>query len=393
MIRTVIRGASVVLPEGIATDVTVAIEDGLIRELVAGDIPSRRGDAGGREGKVIDGSGLLLSAGLIDIQLNGGFGSDFTHEPNSVWTVGGRLPEFGVTSFVPTVVSSFRPERDAMLRVLSEGPPPGYRGATPLGAHLEGPFINPLSAGAHDPRALRTPRDAEEDVAGWSVEAGVRIVTLAPELDGALELIAALAVRGVLVSAGHSQADYEQAVAGFDAGITYATHLFNAMPPLAHRAPGLAGAALADERVTVGIIADGIHVHPAVVSIAAAAAGVARLSLVTDATAALGMPPGRYVLGGRDVVLDEDSVRLAANRTLAGSTLTAAGAIRLFRSMTGWGAADALSTMTSVPARLLGLDDRGSIRVGGRADLTLLTEDLDVVATFIGGQGVHGKWA
>ena len=390
MTRTVIHDAAVVLPEGIATDVTVVVEDGLISALGEGGV--REGDA--RPGDTtIDGTGLLLAAGLIDIQLNGGFGRDFTHEPDSVWAVGERLPEFGVTSFVPTVVSSHRPERDAMLRVLATGPPPGYRGAMPLGAHFEGPFLNPQAAGAHDPAALRTPSDAEADVAGWSAEAGVSIVTLAPELDGALELIAALAGRGVLVSAGHSQADYDQAVAGFDAGITYATHLFNAMPPLLHRAPGLVGAALADPRVTVGLIADGIHVHPAVVSVAAATVGTGRLSLVTDATAALGMPPGRYVLGGRDVVLDATSVRLATDGTLAGSALTAADAVRRFRSMTGWEAADALSTMTSVPARLLGLNDRGAIRVGGRADLTLLTRDLEVVATFVGGEEVRGPWA
>ena len=218
------------------------------------------------------------------------------------------------------------------------------------------------------------------------------MATIAPELDGAIELIRELVARGVVVSAGHSAASYKQAVAGFDAGITYATHLFNAMPPLGHREPGLVGAALEDPRVIVGLIADGIHVHQAVIRIIAAAVGPARLSLVTDATAALGMDLGGYVLGGRGVVLDGTSVRLAEDGRLAGSALSADQALRGFGSMIGWAAADVLATMTSVPARLLGLADRGHVQVGGRADLTLFTPDLEVVATFVGGQPLHGPW-
>jgi len=223
----------------------------------------------------------------------------------------------------------------------------------------------------------------------WSAGAGVRIVTMAPELEGALGLTRQLVSRGVVVSAGHSAADRDEAVAGFDAGMRYATHLFNAMPPLSHRDPGLVGAALADPRVTVGMIPDGIHSNPDVLRLAANSAGPDRVSLVTDATAALGMEPGRYVLGGRNVVLDGASVRLADDGRLAGSALTSDEALRRFVEFSGWSVADAVATMTTVPTRLLNLDDRGAIEVGRRADLVLLTQDLTVVMTFIGGE----RWA
>jgi N-acetylglucosamine-6-phosphate deacetylase len=368
-------------------ELSVLVRDGLIGAVgsaVEIDLP--------RGAQSIDAGDLLLAPGLIDIQLNGGFGRDFTHESESIWAVGARLPACGVTAFLPTVVTSSAAERDSMLQALAAGPPTGYEGAMPLGAHFEGPFISPTRSGAHDPTFLRSPLDADPDVDGWSASAGVRMVTLAPELEGALDLTRALIGRGVVVSAGHSAATHDQAIAAFDSGVTYVTHLFNAMPPLGHREPGLAGAALADPRVTVGLIADGVHSHPAVVRMAAAAAGGQRVSLVTDATAAMGIAPGTYVLGGRDVVLDANSVRLAADGRLAGSALTADEALRRFRSMTGWTAAATLATMTSVPARLMGLSDRGALRVGGRADLALFTPKLEVVATFVAGTPVHGPW-
>jgi N-acetylglucosamine-6-phosphate deacetylase len=336
--------------------------------------------------QTIDTSDLHLIPGLIDIQLNGGFGRDFTEDAQSIWEVGARLPAFGVTSFLPTVVTSSADRRESMLATLSAGPPAGYVGAFPIGAHFEGPFISPKRSGAHDPAFLLTPREGAVDLADWSRAAGVRMVTLAPELDGAMELIRDLVGRGVVVSTGHSDAARDDAVAAFDAGVTYATHLFNAMSPLGHREPGLAGAALADPRVTVGIIPDGIHVAADVVRVAATAAGPARVSVVTDATAGLGMSPGRYVLGGRDVVLDGTSVRLEGDGRLAGSALTADQALRHFRSFVDWPLGDIVGTMTAVPARLLSLNDRGRIDVGLRADLTLVTDDLEVVATYIGGE-------
>ena len=378
-----IAGGYVVTPLGVQqTD--VAVENGVITGMGDGSVLSP--PAGSER---VDARGLIVAPGLIDIQVNGGFGRDFTADAPAIWDVGARLPAFGVTGFIPTVVTSAPEARQRMLATLAAGQPAGYRGATPLGAHFEGPFISPQASGAHDPRYLRLPADPSATTDGWSVAAGLRMVTIAPELQGALELARALVARGVVVSAGHSMATFEQAQAGFDAGMTYVTHLFNAMSTLGHREPGLVGAALADPRVTVGLIPDGIHVHPAVVKLAANSAGRGRLSVVTDATAGLGMAPGQYVLGGRDVVLDGSSVRLVEGGALAGSAISADEALRRFVAMCGWTAADALATMTAVPARLLGLEDRGIIRVGARADLTLFTSALKVEATFISGTPAH----
>lgn len=379
-----IVGRYVMGPYGTIERGSVSVEDGFIVEVGESSEVSAPSDA-----ELVEADELIVAPGLIDIQINGGFGHDFTNEPESIWEVGARLPTFGVTSFVPTVVTSTAEARVAMLDVLAAGAPADYRGATALGVHFEGPFISPQASGAHDRALLRLPRDADPDVARWSRDAGVLMATIAPELDGALDLVRALAAKGVVVSAGHSAATRDQAVAGFDAGVTYATHLFNAMPPLGHREPGLAGAALVDPRVTSGLIADGIHVHPDVINIAVNSTWSERLSLVTDATAALGMPVGHFVLGGRALVLDGTSVRLAEDGRLAGSALAADEALRRFYSFTGWAPEAVILTMTKVPSKLLGLKDRGELRPGRRADLTLFDVDLNVVGTYIAGE----RWA
>ncbi len=182
-----------------------------------------------------------------------------------MWRVGAVLGRFGVSAFLPTLVSPSWPTVARARDALAAGPPESYSGATPLGWHVEGPFLAPSRAGAHDPASLRPP--SVEAVAGWSPSTGVRMVTLAPELPGALDVVRVLVANGIVVSAGHSAASYDEAVAGFEAGIRSVTHLFNAMSPLDHREPGLAGAALADDRVTIGLIPDGLHVHPAVVGL------------------------------------------------------------------------------------------------------------------------------
>ena len=341
--------------------------------------------------QVIEAAGLILAPGLIDLQLNGGFGHDFTAAPESVWQVAASLPEHGVTAFLPTILSSPAEVVAEAQGALGGGPPAGFAGAQPLGLHLEGPFLNPAKRGAHNPRHLRLPDLGEAE--GWSLEAGVRLVTLAPELPGALEFVRVLRGRGVVVSAGHSLATYAEALAGFEAGIAYGTHLFNAMPPLEHRAPGLAGALLAEERATLGLIADGIHLHPAVVALALQAAGPRRVNLVTDAMSALGMPPGRYRLGDEEVFVDDGSARLADGR-LAGSVLSLDQAVRNLIAFTGCSPQAALSAATEVPARLLGLDgERGRIAPGLRADLVLLDADLQVRLTVIGGKIARGhQW-
>lgn len=331
--------------------------------------------------------GLLLAPGLIDLQVNGAAGHDTTDEPGSIWAVGEAIAASGVTAFLPTVITAPAGRIEDALAVLEEGPPAGYRGATPLGLHLEGPFLSPDRYGAHDPAFLRWPDPAL--AAGWSRAAGVAIVTLAPDLPGSLELIRTLAAKGVVVSLGHSSATLEEAQAGIEAGARYATHLFNAMPPMAHREPGIAVAVLADERVTVGTIPDKIHVHPAMLDMAWRIAGPERFSIVSDAMAALGMPHGSFRLADRECTVDETGPRLPDGR-LAGSILRLDAGVRNLAAATGRGVETALSAATTVPARLLGLSDRGRIAPGARADLTILTRDFEAVGTIVGGELV---WA
>jgi N-acetylglucosamine-6-phosphate deacetylase len=379
-----ISGVTALLPDGPLDHAVVAVEGGRIRAV------GRRSDAdlpaGGRE---IDGRGGIIAAGLIDLQLNGGFGADFTDQPEAIWRVGAQLPRFGVTAFVPTIVSSGRSSIDRARAALA-APPAGYRGATPLGLHLEGPYLNPAAAGAHDASQLRLP-DASE-AAGWTVSSGVRMVTLAPELPGALEVANQLAAAGVLVAAGHSAATYEQGLAAIDAGVRYATHIFNAMPAIDRRSPGLAAALLEDERVCIGLIPDGIHLQPAIVRLVHRLVGDGRLSAVTDATAALGMADGSYSLAGRQVELYGGRVS-GPRGELAGSALAADEALRRLATMIGCTPSAAIAALTSVPARLLGMaPSRGVLSAGSRADLVVMSADHHVAATFVGGEEVYAAW-
>jgi N-acetylglucosamine-6-phosphate deacetylase len=290
---------------------------------------------------------------MIDLQVNGAGGHDLTDEPARLWDVGIVLRRFGANAFLPTLVSPSWATVDRAREVLLAGVPAGYDGATPLGWHVEGPFLNPERAGAHSPEMLQAPDSGA--VRDWSPATGVRMVTLAPELPGALDVVEALVANGVVVSAGHSAATFDQAAAGFDAGIRGVTHLFNAMSPLDHRDPGLPGAALADERVTVWLIPDGLHVHPALIAIVRRAVGAERLAIVTDAIAALGVAPGRHRLAGRLIDCDETSARLP-NGVLAGSVIGLEQGVGNLARYTGTSIEQARLAVTAVPARLLGID-------------------------------------
>jgi N-acetylglucosamine-6-phosphate deacetylase len=375
----VIKNATILTPDVLLEKGAVMVENGRI----AGVVPAHE-LAIPAGAQVVDGEGLFLAPGFIDLQCNGGWGHDFSHEPDTIWRVARRLPQTGVTGFLPTIVTSPRATIESAQAALLAGPPTGWTGAQPLGLHLEGPFLNPAKKGAHNPAYLRLP-DLNA-VRQWRPDQGVRLVTLAPELPGALELIEQLVAQDVIVSAGHSLADIETGQKGIAAGVRYGTHLFNAMPPLLHREPGLAGALLNDERVTVGLIADAVHVHPTLVKLVWEMLGSGRLNLVTDAMAALGMPPGLYHLGDFQVTVNESSARLP-NGTLAGSVMPLATALQRFRQMTGCSLAVALQSVTTTPARLLGLAHcKGRIAPGYDADLLLLDEAGHVLKSWAGGE-------
>lgn len=381
-----IHGATVIGPAGPVERAVVRVEGGELRSIDG----ERRHECPARALR-LDGSGLVLTPGFIDLQLNGAYGVDFTAAPDRIWEAAESLPRQGITAFLPTIISASPATIASAQRTLMAGPPPGFLGARPLGLHLEGPFLAPSRRGVHDERFLCPPDPAL--VPDWSPGTGVRMVTLAPELPGAIPLIGALAERGIVVSAGHSAASLAEGIAGIDAGIRCATHVFNAMPALDRREPGLVAAVLLDERVTAGFIVDGIHVAPEVLALAGRVVGPERFLAVSDAIAALGMPPGVYRLGDLEVSSDGAAARLGDGR-LAGSVLHLDQALRNVRAFLGWSIADAVATVTSVPARLLGsADGSGALVPGGLFDAVLLTPEVEIVATFSAGRIAHATEA
>jgi N-acetylglucosamine-6-phosphate deacetylase len=369
----IVRGGRA-LVDGVLAPADVASLDGVLVDASAAP----------PDAVVVDADGLLVVPGYIDLQCNGGLGIDLAGAPERLWELGAVLPRYGVTAWLPTIVTTPDGVVDRALEALAAGPPAGWTGAVPVGLHLEGPFLSPEKRGAHPDALLRPPSLAA--IEGWSRPHGVAVVTLAPDLPDALEVLEALVARGVVVSLGHTPATAAQATAAIDAGASWVTHLFNAMAPLHHREPGLAGVALADERVHVGLIPDGIHVHPQVVAMAQRALGP-RLTIVTDAVGALGMPPGRQALGRTEVTIDDDGVRLA-DGTLAGSNLAMDQGVRNLVAFSGCETEAALHAASTAPAVLLGDTIRGTLAPGARADLVLLTEDLELVATIVGGERV-----
>ena len=337
---------------------------------------------GSADSEEVDVTGLNLAPGLIDLQVNGAYGADFTSQPESIWQAGARLPEQGVTAFLPTIVTSPEATVEAAREALGQRPG-DYRGAEPLGLHLEGPMISARRPGVHDPALMRAP--SASLIKGWSGKERVSMVTMAPELPGSQAVVETLVGSGVVVSAGHTAATLEEAAAAFDWGVTAVTHLFNAMEPFDHRAPGLIGAVVRDSRAIAGIIADGIHLDPVTVLATWKWLGPSRLALVTDAMAAAGLGDGDYDLGPASVKVRDGKATDATGR-LAGSTLTMDLAVRNLVRFAGCSMGEALAAASSVPADLLGVADRGHLRAGARADLVLFDDSMEVMATMVGGQ-------
>ena len=346
--------------------ITLGVTDGLITR------------DGGHE-NALDAGGLTVAPGFIDLQVNGGYGHDFTVDPDTIWEVAARLPETGVTAFLPTIITAAPGAVDtARTAILNR--PSGFRGAEPLGLHIEGPMISRARHGTHPEEHLAERASARD----WSRSGGVAMVTLAPELPGATRATATLVSRGVVVSLGHSDATAEQASAVADAGATFGTHIFNAMSSIKSRRPGLAGFLLTDDRMRFGMINDEVHLDPRVVEMIWALAPD-RVVLVTDAIAATGIGDGAYRLGEVVVTVDGNITRNQRGG-LAGSVLTLDRAVRSLIEITGCTLAQAVRAASTSPAAALDLDDRGNLDAGRKADLVLLDEDLDVVGTVVDGR-------
>lgn len=377
--KTVLRNARILTADGFRDDLALVIEAGRITALVSDAAPqlgsaAEQGDLGG---------GWLLP-GFIDAQVNGGGGVLFNNTPDveSLRTLAAAHRRFGTTALLPTLISDdvqvMRTAIDATRQAIADGVP-GV-----IGIHLEGPYIAPARKGTHDANKFRVP-DADEIAMAASLNNGVTLLTLAPERVP-LDSIRALVERGVIVAAGHTAATYEEARAGLEAGIRGFTHLYNAMSPLTGREPGAVGAALEDRGSWVGIIADGVHVHPASLRVALATKPQGKVMLVTDAMPPVGADSPSYELYGEVITAVDGVVRNAAG-SLAGSALDMATAVRNAVNLLGLSLEEAARMASRYPAQFLNVDDRlGEIAEGYQADLVLLDDALQVRATWIAGE-------
>jgi N-acetylglucosamine-6-phosphate deacetylase len=334
--------------------------------------------------EVVARPGELIAPGFIDLQVNGFMGHDAASGAEGIAAIAELLPAYGVTSFLPTLISRPLDEARRFVDLVRGVNGPAAR---VLGAHLEGPFLNPSFRGAHDARALIEPTPERID---YLLSTPPRMITLAPELPGALEAIARLSQAGVVVAAGHSGADYEQGERAIDAGIRFGTHLYNAMREFHHRRPGLVGALLIDERTTVGLIADGEHLHDATCEQVLHLKSPGNVALTTDQTAAAGAPAGHYSLGGRDVISDGHAVRLE-DGTLAGSVATMDELVRRTARLNGTSLHEAITMASTSPANVLGETNLGRLRPGAFADIIILDENLQVRLTMIRGRIVFQR--
>jgi N-acetylglucosamine-6-phosphate deacetylase len=369
--RVVLAGARVVTPEGVLDEGWVVACDGRIDEVGAdpGPAPTERLDGG------------WLVPGFVDLHMHGGGGHDVATSPDDMRAAVEFHRSAGTTR---TLVSLMTAPVDRLVEQLGWAADLADEGVI-AGAHLEGPFLAAGRSGAQNRAHLRDP---DQDTTTRLLKAGrgaLRVVTLAPELPGALRLVHDLVGEGVVAAVGHTDATYDEARAAFDAGASLATHLFNAMAPIGQRSPGPAIAALdAGDDVSVEVINDGVHLHDALTRLVARAAP-GRMALVTDAISATGMADGSYRLGGLDVEVRAGQARLAGRGALAGSTLTMAEAFRRAVQVVGMPIEAAVAAAASTPARVLGLRDCGAILPGAAADLVWLDDALRVRRVMVGG--------
>jgi len=371
--------ARVMLPSGLRDDVCVVIDGADIRAVSSSPpADARRIDLGGR----------MLLPGFIDVQVNGGGGALFNDSPavETIATIAAAHRRFGTTGLLPTLISDDLSVVEAGIAATDAAIEAGVPGV--LGIHIEGPFLSPARHGIHLTSKLRPLEDDFVDLLA-SARRGRTVVTLAPERATPGQ-IARLRQAGVIVSAGHSDADYATVRAAIDAGLTGFTHLFNAMSQLANRAPGMVGAALEDDATYAGVIVDGLHLHPATLRVAIRAKGVDHLMLVTDAMPSVGSDAGEFMLQGRRITRDGDMLK-SDDGVLAGSTLTMAAAVANMIEQGRVTLRQAAAMASATPARFLGLADRtGAIAAGLRADLVALDDDFTVTESWISGVSSRG---
>jgi len=371
---SVLTGASVVLPDGI-------VEGGRIT--VAGATIAANDPV---QASTLDLPGHWILPGFVDIHVHGGGGASFSSvRTQDILTVIDTHRRHGTTTMLASTVTGDLDDLARQAAFLSELAEQGDL----AGVHFEGPFISPHRCGAHKPSLLRDPDPAEVRKLLDASRGAARMVTLAPELPGGLDSVRLLAEQGVIAAVGHTDAAYEATLRAIDAGATVATHLFNAMPPLHHRDPGPIAALLEDERVTVELVNDGVHLHPSILELAFHRAGADRVAFITDAMDAAGFGDGNYLLGPMAVEVTDGVARLVDGGSIAGSTLTLDTAFKRAVTIDHLPVPDAVLALSANPARLLGAYDRiGSLEPGKDADLVVLDAEFDLVGVMRKGRWV-----
>ncbi len=380
---SVLISNGVLLTEGsVLRGYQIVVNDGRIQAILP---PERKETVD----EVIDADGMFVTPGLIDVHIHGSNGHDTMDASDEALAAIGRfLASRGVTSYLPTTVSASSSAIQSTLESV-QAFARSHDGAAPLGAHLEGPYLNPDHKGAQSGRYLRDP--APEEYEPWLESSIVRLITLAPERDGVEDLLRAGIQAGVRFAVGHSGASYEQVLHAVGLGVTQSTHTFNAMLGLHHRRPGTVGAVLTDERVYAQVIADGVHLHPATVDFLIRCKGLDRTILITDAMRAAGLGDGVYRLGRQTVEVRGGEARLPSG-SLAGSTLTLDAAVRNSMKYANLTFAEAVHMATYTPALAMGwLGKKGTLRAGADADIALFDSDHRVRMTMVGGDVVFDK--
>ncbi|MBA7598332.1 N-acetylglucosamine-6-phosphate deacetylase [subsurface metagenome] len=387
--RIIIINGTIITPFQLVSGKAIIVEEGKVREMVNKEELSTATLTGA---EVIEGKDKFIVPGYIDIHVHGGGGSDVMDgDYEAINQIAIAHSRFGTTSFLPTIMTMSKDKIIRSLRSICEAVKKETVGAEILGIHMEGPYINPEKKGAQKEEDIK--KISIEEFLEFNQASGnlIRLITIAPEMPGAIDLIKYLYKQGIIASVGHSNATYVQTQAGIKAGLSHVTHTFNAMRELHHREPGVVGAALTSPELTVEVIADGIHIHPIVLKILTKIKEGEEIVLITDAMRAAGLKDGTYDLGGQEVIVAKGQARLK-DGTLAGSVLTMDKAVKNMVNKVGIQLPKAIQMASFNPARSIRIDDKkGSLEPGKDADIVILNKNLETELTIVAGKIVYRR--